>query len=876
MRTETGTVFRLEEYKPTSHLLHEVDLSFSLYPNATNVVSKMVFELRNQTSAGTALTLDGDGLELAGLFLNGRAMGADDYSITADGLTIRNLPSKGRFTLEIHTTINPEANTQLMGLYRSSGVYCTQCEAEGFRRITYFLDRPDVLATYTVRVEGPQDECPLLLSNGNRIDEGVLDGGRHFAVWHDPHPKPCYLFALVAGNLGLLADTFKTMSGREVALEIYVEHGKEARAAYAMDALKRSMKWDEDAFGREYDLSVFMLVAVSDFNMGAMENKGLNIFNDKYVLADPKTATDQDYANIEAIVAHEYFHNWTGNRITCRDWFQLCLKEGLTVFRDHEFSADMRERGVKRIAEVRLLRSQQFPEDAGPLAHPVRPRHYKEINNFYTATVYEKGSEVVRMLRTILGEEKFRAGIDLYFDRHDGDAATIEDWVRCFEDATGEDLSQFALWYEQPGTPNIAFATDYDTDSRTFTVSATQTLKAPIAGSGTRAMHVPITFNLLAKDGEALSPTQISGGRVDDGVMHLTKASEDFVFGEIDQEPILSTLLGFSAPVTSLPRPDRSHLLFIAQNETDDFARWDALNSLMTRHISAAVLSDDEAADGEEVFDAILDTACDDRFGQAFRALCLTLPSEQDIGREIQNDINPDAIFRAVQSAYESLSTRGAARLGRLYNSIDTSGEFSASSKEAGKRALKNRLLTLLCYAADETELAAERFRSANNMTEQLHALMLLVHLDGETGPEAVSEFENTFGTDPVVMDKWFTVQATKPGSGALHNVQQLANHSRFSWDNPNRVRALLGAFSAGNASGFNRQDGEGYNYLCAKCAQIDAKNPQLAARLLTAMRSWKSLEKHRRNKALAALTELDSKPRKSRDLSEMVERMIR
>ncbi|HET7412702.1 MAG TPA: aminopeptidase N, partial [Pararhizobium sp.] len=474
MRTDTGHVFHLSDYRPTDFILEAVDLTFRLDPAHTEVVSNLTFHRRPSAAADAPLVLDGDELTLKSVELDGVALGPDRYEETETTLTLPDVPGQASFNVRIATELAPAENTQLMGLYLSSGVYTTQCEAEGFRRITFFPDRPDVLAVYTTRIEAPKANAPLLLSNGNLKESGDLDGGRHYAVWHDPHPKPSYLFALVAGDLAAVEDIFVTASGREVALRIFIEHGKEKRAAYAMDALKRAMRWDEERFGREYDLDIFMIVAVSDFNMGAMENKGLNVFNDKYVLADPKTATDSDYAHIEAIIAHEYFHNWTGNRITCRDWFQLCLKEGLTVYRDHEFSADQRSRPVKRIAEVRLLKAHQFPEDAGPLAHPVRPDQFREISNFYTATVYEKGSEVVRMIATILGEDGFRKGMDLYFQRHDGEAATIEDFIACFEEATGVDLGQFSLWYHQAGTPVVTVSTQWDPANRRFTATFEQ------------------------------------------------------------------------------------------------------------------------------------------------------------------------------------------------------------------------------------------------------------------------------------------------------------------------------------------------------------------------------------------------------------------
>ena len=506
MRTDTGQVFRLEDYRPSDYLIPRTELTFRLSPDKTAVVSELTVARRPGAAKNAPLILDGDGLLLKRIEVDGATLAAADYQATPDQLIIPTPPPAPTFRLVLETEIAPSANQALMGLFRTSGVYCSQCEAEGFRRITYFLDRPDILSVYTVRIEALKSEAPLLLSNGNRQEAGDLPGGRHYAVWHDPFPKPSYLFALVAGDLGSVSDSFVTASGRKVELGIHVEHGKERLAAYAMDALKRSMAWDENVFGREYDLDVFNIVAVSDFNMGAMENKGLNIFNDKYVLADDETATDADFANIEAIIAHEYFHNWTGNRITCRDWFQLCLKEGLTVFRDHEFSADQRSRPVKRIAEVRTLRAHQFPEDQGPLAHPVRPRRYREINNFYTATVYEKGSEVVRMIKTILGAEAFRKGMDLYFERHDGEAATVEDFLKVFEDVSGRDLSQFALWYHQAGTPNLTVTTAHDPAKQQFVLEIEQSVPPTPSESRKRLMHIPLAFGLVGPDGADISP----------------------------------------------------------------------------------------------------------------------------------------------------------------------------------------------------------------------------------------------------------------------------------------------------------------------------------------------------------------------------------
>lgn len=877
MRTETGTIFKLQDYRPTDFILSTVDLTFVLEPTATQVTATLTLQRRDGVDANAPLILDGDELALHGLQLNGEPLADQHYTASADQLEIRDLPASGPFSVTIDTIINPEANTALMGLYRSNGTYCTQCEAEGFRRITYFLDRPDVLAVYTVRIEGDAESSPLLLSNGNCTEKGALDNGRHYAVWHDPHPKPAYLFALVSGDLGCVRDSFTTQSGRDVALEIYVEHGKESRATYAMDALIRSMRWDEEVFGLEYDLDVFMIVAVSDFNMGAMENKGLNVFNDKYVLADPATATDQDYANIEAIIAHEYFHNWTGNRITCRDWFQLCLKEGLTVFRDHEFSADMRERSVKRIAEVRLLRAHQFPEDSGPLAHPVRPTQYSEINNFYTATVYEKGSEVVRMLRTILGEQAFRKSLDLYFEHHDGQACTIEQFLKCFEDQTGRDLSQFALWYHQPGTPNIMTDTTYDAAKQQFTVRLTQSLKAPLKGGPDAPMLIPVVFGLLGENGAELSYTSVSGGTVENGVMLLSEPAQSFVFEGVASEPVLSVLRGFSAPVTRIPEPKDETLAFIAKHESDDVARWDALNSIATRTIRNRMDAIGQAEDVSVLTSIAVDIAADSKLGEAYRALCLTLPGEQDIARDIGRDIDPEAIHTATSQINAALARQGQPVFERLFDDLATTDAFSPDAKSAGKRALRMRALHYLTLTDGTLNRAADVFAKADNMTEKAAALTTLVQNDvmaAET-QAALAAFAETHGDDSVVMDKWFGIQAMAPGADTLALVQSLTQHKSFSWTNPNRVRALLGSFSAGNPTGFNRADGLGYKFICQSIGQLDKTNPQVAARLITAMRSWKSLEKTRKNKAKSALQELAKTPNLSRDLSDMLRRML-
>ncbi|ATU92339.1 aminopeptidase N [Phyllobacterium zundukense] len=880
MRTDTGQVFHLEDYKPTDFLIPETHLDFALHPERSIVKSTLRIERRQGTAADAPLVLDGDELNLVDIRIDGAPLGDNTYVATPDRLEIRGLPESGAFTLELTTEINPSTNRQLTGLYRSSNVYCTQCEAEGFRRITYFLDRPDLLSVYTVRIEAERSEAPLLLSNGNPKDKGTLTNGRHFAVWHDPHPKPAYLFALVAGDLGLIKDTFTTASGRHVDLGIYVEHGKEPRALYAMDALKRSMKWDEEVFGREYDLDVFNVVAVSDFNMGAMENKGLNVFNDKYVLADPDTATDTDYAGIEAVIAHEYFHNWTGNRITCRDWFQLCLKEGLTVYRDHEFSADMRSRPVKRIAEVKGLKAHQFPEDAGPLAHPVRPRQFREINNFYTSTVYEKGSEVVRMIRTILGPELFRKGMDLYFERHDGDAATIEDFIKVFEDASGEDLSQFAFWYDQAGTPNLAITYDYDPATKTFEIEIEQSIKPTPGQPSKKPMHIPVQFALLGAKGRELKPRSAKGGLVKDDVIHLRKRKERFSFSGISERPVPSLLRGFSAPVTLTSELTRSDLVFLARNDGDEVTRWQALTQLLNAKLTsnskrvrggkpATIENSSIKLLGEIAFNPALD--------EAFRALSLSIPSESDIARELGANIDPDAILGSRDALVSAVAKAHAERFAELYDDLDQTGPFQPDAASAGRRALRNVLLDYRSVAQGTPKLAAAQFKHADNMTDRAAALGVLVQRFGGTDAtcEALRAFEERFGNDPLVMDKWFVVQAMQPGSEALGKVRGLMTHKLFSLDNPNRTRALIGAFSSGNQTGFNRADGHGYRFFAETVLTIDKKNPQLAARLLTAMRSWRSFEPVRREHAREALATIATVTGLSTDVRDIVERTL-
>ncbi|MEJ5079445.1 MULTISPECIES: aminopeptidase N [unclassified Ochrobactrum] len=882
MRTETGQTFRLEDYRPTPYAIPETKLDFTLEPEKTIVRAELVIERREGTVAGTPLVLDGDELKLVSIRLDGKVLNNNRYSATPDRLEITDLPEAERFTLEIITEVNPTTNRQLSGLYRSSNVYCTQCEAEGFRRITYYYDRPDVLSIYTVSLNAEKTAAPILLANGNPVQQGVVSGNpdRHFAIWHDPHPKPSYLFALVAGSLDVVTDNFTTQSGRAVDLAIYVEHGKKERALYAMDALKRSMRWDEEKFGREYDLDIFNIVAVSDFNMGAMENKGLNVFNDKYVLADPETATDVDYAGIEAVIAHEYFHNWTGNRITCRDWFQLCLKEGLTVYRDHEFSADERSRPVKRIAEVKILKAQQFPEDSGPLSHPVRPREYSEINNFYTATVYEKGSEVVRMIRTIIGPDLFRKGMDLYFERHDGDAATIEDFIKVFADVSGQDFSQFALWYDQSGTPKVETSFDFDAVNETYTINFTQSL-APTPGQPVKKpMHIPVVFGLLGSNGKDMEASSVEGGEVHDGIIHLHSATETIIFKGIKERPVPSLLRGFSAPVNLVSPLTAEDRAFLALNDSDPVARWQALTVIFTQALleGAKRLRGGHAPETDEKIITLAGKiATDETLDAAFRALCLTLPTESDIAREMGENVDPDAIFASRDHLIAAIGSAYAKEFVALYTSLQQDGAFSPDAQSAGKRALRNVLVDYLSRHENSPARAAQQFAHSDNMTDRAAALSVLVHRFGDSHEalDALASFEKRFGDDGLVMDKWFIVQATRPGEKALEAVRTLTKDKLLSFDNPNRVRALIGAFSASNPTGYNRKDGAAYDFFADIVLAIDPENPQLAARLLTALRSWRSLEDTRREHARAALARISGTQKLSTDLRDIVDRTL-
>ncbi|WP_296577155.1 aminopeptidase N [Phreatobacter sp.] len=877
MRSEQAKPVRLSDYRVADHVVTTVNLAIVLHPTATRVTADLAVARHPRGTADAPLVFDGDGLTLAAIAVDGLPLAPEAYEATAERLVIHRPPA-GAFRLTVETVIDPQANTQLMGLYRSSGTWCTQCEAEGFRRITYFPDRPDVLAVYTTRIEAEKKTAPVLLGNGNLVEAGDLADGRHYAVWHDPHPKPSYLFALVGGDLAEVTDSFTTRSGRVVRLGIFVEHGKEDRCAYAMDALKRSMRWDEEAFGCEYDLDVFNIVAVSDFNMGAMENKGLNIFNDKYVLALPDTATDQDYAAIEAIIAHEYFHNWTGNRITCRDWFQLCLKEGLTVFRDQEFTGDMRSRAVKRIADVRLLKSHQFAEDAGPLSHPVRPEIYHEINNFYTATVYEKGAEIIRALKVLIGPEAFRSGMDLYLARHDGDAATVEDFIACFAAASGRDLTQFFLWYRQSGTPQVGVRTRHDPVAGTFTLDLAQSHLPTPGQSDKQPMVIPLAFGLIGPDG-AERPLFTEEGEAVPGVIALDTAQRSITFSGHPTRPVLSINRGFSAPVVLKTDLTAADLGFIARHDSDAYNRWQAIQTLATEHLVAASRGGGLDAEGraETLAEALAGVLADADRDPAFAAQALTLPSEADIARELGSDVDPDAVFTARKALRQAVRTRLDPALGTVLARFATPGPYSPDARAAGRRALCNVALDLWASGGEAERIAtvAARHRDADNMTDRFAALAVLAQHPGAAREAALAAFRERYRTDALILDKWLALQAAIPEAGTLGRVEALLADPAFAMTNPNRLRALVGSFASSNQTQFNRPDGAGYAFLAGVVIVTDPRNPQVAARLLSAFRSWRALEPGRRDLARAALERVAAAATLSADVRDIVARSL-
>ncbi len=846
--SQPPTPTRLADYRPPNWLVDEVHLTFRLHPTATRVSSRIRFR-PNPAADSHDFALDGEGLKLISAQVDGEPV---TPRLNERGLTL-DLPARP-FTWQAEVEINPEANTALEGLYRSRGIYCTQCEAEGFRRITFYPDRPDVMAPFSVRIEGAE---PVLLSNGNPTARGA-----GWAEWHDPWPKPSYLFALVAGDLVAREDNFTTMSGREVALKIWVRAGDLDKTAYAMDALKRSMRWDEENYGREYDLDLFQIVAVDDFNMGAMENKGLNIFNSKLVLASPDTATDADYERIESVIAHEYFHNWTGNRITCRDWFQLSLKEGLTVYRDQEFSADQRSRPVRRIEDVLALRARQFREDNGPLAHPVQPAEYVEINNFYTATIYEKGAEVIRMLATLVGPAGWRKALDLYFTRHDGQAATIEDWLRVFEDATGRDLTQFRRWYHQAGTPRLKFTDSFK--NGTYTIEFEQ-YTPPTPGQPDKAPQViPIALGLLGPNGDEVLQTQ---------VLEMTEARQSFTFEGLGARPVPSILRGFSAPVILEHAAPASERAFVLAHDTDPFNRWEAGRAL-SKDVLTAMLRDGAAPDPAYA-DALARMLADEGLDPAFRALALARPGADDMARTLADSgqvPDPLAIHAALARLGRAVAERLAPQLAPMIEAMRVAGPYAPDADQAGRRALHLALLDLLTRL-DGGAAAADLYRAADNMTLRQGALAELIKAGRAT--DALADFHARWHHDPLVLDKWFTLQALHAApEQAVERVKELSQHPDFKWKNPNHFRALMGGFAA-NAAGFHDPSGAGYALLADWLIRLDPVNPQTAARLTGAFDSWRMFDADRQALMRAQLERIQAAPGLSRDVGEMVGRLL-
>ena len=837
MRTDTApSPTLLSDYTPPSHELTSVYLDFDLQPSATTVKSKIeVKRLRDEP-----LVLNGENIDLKSVALDGKKLKRSQYKLNQETLTLPKTPE--RFTLEIETLCDPSSNSTLMGLYVSGGRFCTQCEAEGFRRITYFPDRPDVMSVFTVRIEADITTYPHLLANGNKIEEGAAGNGRHFAVWNDPFRKPAYLFALVAGEFDVLEDSFTTMSGRHIPLEIFVDPGNAAKAEYAMDALKRSMKWDEEAFGREYDLDRFMVVAVRDFNFGAMENKGLNIFNSVLLLADAESATDMNFERIESVVAHEYFHNWSGNRVTCRDWFQLCLKEGFTVFRDQEFSADERGAAVQRIKDVRALRARQFAEDAGPLAHPVRPDSYMKIDNFYTATIYEKGAELIRMLKTILGPEKFRAGSDRYFEKCDGTAATVEDFIESFEEATGQTLKPFMSWYRQAGTPKLKVQREVlpSGDNRIHFIQSL----APTPGQDKKyPVIIPIKWQVVGDTGPISKP-QLS---------LLQNSGTSVTYNKIDVPHSISVLQDFSAPVTLETDFTTEDLLRLMGADPNPFNRWEAGQTLarqlmagMARAIeSGQTPTPNRALQG--YCEALERTLNNENFDNNFKALTLTPPAFMEVLQSL-NETDPIAVYEAGNWLSRAIADHMRDDLVAWYHVLKDTGAFSPDAASAGRRALRNRCLSLLAARQDPlvAKLAQTQLSSATNMTDELAALITLSRLGGQRVETTMEEFYAKWKENPLVLDKWFSVQAMRPHTNGVNTLMDLIETPRYEPNNPNRVRALVGGFAMGNTSLFHKIDGSGYEFFTDQVLDMDSRNPQIAARLLGAFEVWRKLDKGR------------------------------
>lgn len=887
MKTENAPqpVF-LNDYKAPEYFVDTVEMHFDLHEETCGIRSRLAMRQNPNSLGSNHLRLNGEELKLEKVLLDGRELQPSEFTVDDEFLTIP-APKQSQFTIETWTRVEPQKNLAFDGLFKSGGNFLTQCEPEGFRRMTYFPDRPDVMARFTVTVEADKTKYPVLLSNGNRLESRDLDGGRHMAKWQDPFPKPSYLFALVAGDFGKIEDTFRTRSGRDVKLEIYCKAGHEERCRWAMTSLQRSMKWDEDTFGLEYDLDIYMIVVTDDFNMGAMENKGLNIFNSIYVLANPQTATDTDYHGIQAVVGHEYFHNWTGNRVTCRDWFQLSLKEGLTVFRDQQFSADMTSHAVRRIEEVARLRTDQFAEDAGPQAHPIRPSSYIEINNFYTRTIYEKGAEVIRMIHTIIGDMNFRKGMDKYFELHDGQAVRTEDFVQAMELASGMDLSQFKHWYEQAGTPVVTAVATYNATARELTLKLSQRCPPTPGQPEKNPFHIPVALGLIGPDGKDMRYS-VNGGKAEavagslTQILHLKKPSETFVFENVATQPVLSLLRGFSAPVRLEYDCTSKDLSFQIAHDGDAFCRWEAAQKLMTRTVQAMVaettgssMPDSSATLLEVLTSAYGKVIADEALDPALKALLLEAPAEPYLAQFFPV-VRPKAIHEAREQMLTTLARAHQTELSRLYAKLSASPATAMDSRGAGLRAVTNSVLSLLVRAeASNAKLALEAFRKAQNMTAELGALAALNGISGPEREQAMNDFHAKWKNETLVINKWLQLQAVSPLKGTLERVKQLSKDSAFDETNPNKVGSLYVRFGTQNPVQFHDPSGAAYQFLADRIIEIDGRNPQLAARLASVFNPWKLYEPSLQALMKTELERIRAKQGLSKNVFEIVSKAL-
>ncbi|MFK5986410.1 MAG: aminopeptidase N [Pseudomonadota bacterium] len=878
MTTNNKTIY-LKDYQVPAFFINETHLTFELdyqdnvaaTDNYTRVTSNLHFKRNKAAAKTTDIQLHGFGFELLNIAINGTTLKLSEYQITDNGLLLSSVAEE--FSLEIQTRLQPQKNTALEGLYKSSGNFCTQCEAEGFRRITYYLDQPDIMSVFTTKIIADKQQYPVMLSNGNLVEQGDLDNGKHFVIWNDPFKKPSYLFALVAGDLAKITDSFTTASGKQVDLHIFVEHKNADKCAHAMLSLQQAMLWDEQVFGLKYDLDIYMIVAVEDFNMGAMENKGLNVFNAKYVLARSDTATDKDYEGIEAVIGHEYFHNWTGNRVTCRDWFQLSLKEGLTVFRDQEFTADMHSRAVKRIEDAKLIRTYQFAEDSSPMSHPIRPSHYMEINNFYTVTVYNKGAEVIRMIQTIIGKQNFRKGMDLYFQRHDGQAVTTEDFVSAMSDASGHDLEDFKNWYNQDSTPIVSVTTNYDETQEIFHITVIQSTPINNAEDKKRPFHIPLSIALLDNEGNELLST----------VLHFKNKSSIFSFSDIKEPPVLSMLRNFSAPIKIEMKQSDHELAFLMRYDNDSFNRWDAGQRLMARIILAQVKrlqqgkKIDFKNDAFKIFiKAYKQLLLDPGLDNALKALALTLPDPNVLMDQL--DIaDVDNVYLASKRLQVIIANKLQKNWQSTYHACKITSEYKFIAKDAGKRSLRKTCMSFLLSLKQQDlyKQCYQDYLDSNNMTDSFGLLAILNQYSSKYKEQALKDFEQKWNNEPLVMDKWFTIQAVSDNNNCLEEVKKLMKHPVFDIKNPNRVRSLISVFASQNNLNFHKLDGSGYQFIADQVILLDKLNPQVASRMVKSFSRWRRFSLPRQELMKQQLQRIIDLPELSGDVFEIVSKSL-